>query len=95
MSAKPVSIIDASSHNLTTTDAIATLETEMLDMPQADCPVTHHFGPGIYIREVRIQAGIFSVGHHQNYEHLNIMVKGRVLMLADDGTIQEVKAPFM
>ena len=38
---------------------VADLEKEMLEMPQADCPVAHHFGPGIYIREVTLPAGIF------------------------------------
>ena len=27
------------------------LEREMLEFPQVDCPVFHHFGPGVCIRE--------------------------------------------
>jgi len=68
-------------------------ESKMMEMEQADCPVQHHFGPGIYIREVRIKAGVFSIGHHQNCEHLNHMVQGRVIMLNPDGTTSELAAP--
>ena len=28
------------------------LEAAFLEQEQADCPVQHHFGPGVYIREV-------------------------------------------
>lgn len=81
------------SHALTTESAVQEVEKQMLDLPQVECSVTHHFGPGVYVREVRIPAGTFSVGHHQNFQHLNIMVRGKVIMLADDGTVQEVTAP--
>lgn len=69
------------------------VEHEMMAMEQADCPVKHHFGPGIYIREVRIKAGVFSIGHHQNFEHLNHMLQGRVIMLNPDGSTSELSAP--
>lgn len=68
---------------------------KMMTCEQADCPVTHHFGPNIYIREVRIKAGVFSIGHYQKTEHLNYMVKGKVLMLQEDGTTKEVSAPYL
>lgn len=70
-------------------------ERSMLDMPQAECPVIHHFGPGLYIRELHMQAGILAVGHYQRFEHLNVFLKGRVLMLKDDGTTEELAAPMM
>jgi len=66
---------------------------QVLQFPQAPCPVRHIFGAGIYIREVSIAAGVFSIGHHQKTEHMNHMVKGRVIMLNDDGTTTEVAAP--
>jgi hypothetical protein len=33
------------------------VERKMLLLPQADCPLHHHFGPGLYVREVHIPAG--------------------------------------
>ncbi|MCO8100119.1 SET domain-containing protein-lysine N-methyltransferase [Acinetobacter indicus] len=73
---------------------VADLEKEMLEMPQADCPVAHHFGPGIYIREVTLPAGIFAVGHAQKYEHLNIMLTGKVAIV-DDGAVRVLEAPMI
>lgn len=73
---------------------IADLEKEMLDMPQADCPVAHHFGPGIYIREVTLPAGIFAVGHAQRFDHLNIMLTGKVAIV-DEGKVRVLEAPMI
>ncbi|PJI34330.1 SET domain-containing protein-lysine N-methyltransferase [Acinetobacter pseudolwoffii] len=73
---------------------IADLEKEMLDMPQADCPVAHHFGPGIYIREVTLPAGIFAVGHAQKFDHLNIMLTGKVAIV-DEGEVRVLEAPMI
>lgn len=84
-----------SKHSLTSESAIIHLMDKMLQEEQADCPVTHHFGPNIYIREVRIKAGVFSVGHYQKTTHLNYMMKGKVLMLQEDGSVKEVSAPFL
>lgn len=70
-------------------------ERTMLAHEQADCPVVHHFGPGIYIREVHLKAGLFAIGHRQKFEHVNVMLKGRVLMLQNDGSTVEVVAPTM
>lgn len=74
---------------------IAQAERSMLQLPQAECSVVHHFGPGLYVREVHMPAGILAIGHAQRFEHLNVFLKGRVLMLKDDGTTQELVAPMM
>lgn len=73
---------------------IKNAERVMLAHEQADCPVTHHFGPGIYIRELRMKAGTFAIGHHQKHQHMNVIIRGRVLMLQNDGTAVEVSAPM-
>ena len=76
-----------------TEEKVQRLEKHFLKEKQADCPVTHHFGPNIYIREVRIPAGTFSIGHYQKTEHLNIMLAGRVTMVNEDGSHTELTAP--
>lgn len=73
---------------------VADLEKEMLEMPQADCPVAHHFGPGIYIREVTLPAGIFAVGHAQKFDHLNIMLTGKVAIV-DGDQVRVLEAPLI
>lgn len=75
--------------------SVQLVEQAMLQLPQVDCPVIHRFGPGVYIREVTIPADTFAIGHHQNFEHMNVMLKGRVTVLQDDGSTTELVAPTM
>jgi len=70
------------------------LTKEMLTMEQADCPVIHHFSPGLYIRELHMKAGIFAVGHYQKTEHFNMFLKGKILTKDDDGNNIEISAPM-
>jgi hypothetical protein len=74
-------------------EKIDTLAKHMLKVKQAECPVVHRFGPGIYIREVTIPSGAFSIGHYQTTEHLNIMLEGKVIMVNEDGSRTELVAP--
>lgn len=76
-------------------NAMENAEKELLSYPQADCPVVHHFGPGICIREVFMAAGTLAIGHKQRYEHLNLMLRGSVMVLHDDGTAQILSAPMI
>ena len=65
-----------------------------LDQPQTDCPVTHIFGPGLYIREMFIPANTWIVGHKHKHATLNVMIKGRIKVMLGDGTYQELVAPI-
>jgi len=69
-------------------------ETELMALPQVECPVVHRFGPGIYIREVTMPAGIIAIGHAQRFAHTNLMLKGRVRVLNEDGSTTELVAPL-
>ena len=73
---------------------IEQIEAHMLTLPQADCPVVHHFGPGIYIRELTLPAGTIAIGHKQRYEHLNVMLTGKVAIV-DNGEIKILTAPMI
>ncbi len=72
---------------------IEEIESHCLQEEQVDCPVVHRFAPNIYIREVTLPAGAFSIGHFQKTEHLNVMLAGRVTMIGDDGEWTEITAP--
>jgi hypothetical protein len=65
----------------------------MLQLPQAECSVVHHFGPGVCIREVFMPAGTLAIGHKQKFEHLNIMLRGKVMVANDDGSTQILTSP--
>jgi len=69
------------------------VEREFLNYPQVECPVVHHFMPGIYIREAHFQAGTMAVGHCHKHEHTNILLKGRIIVINGDGTRMEIAAP--
>jgi hypothetical protein len=75
-------------------NSVSRLEAAMLEMPQAQCDVRHIFGPGVYIREVHLPAGIFAIGHHQKKPHMNVLVKGSVRILNEHGEWQTLEAPL-
>jgi hypothetical protein len=63
-------------------------------VPQLEIPVTHHFSPGVYAREITMPAGLTGVGHVHKHRHLNIALTGHALVTCD-GITQEVRAPFI
>jgi hypothetical protein len=50
-------------------------------LPQADCPVTHHFAPGVYMRELTIPQGVLLTGAVHKTEHLSVLSKGHIYIL--------------
>ena len=75
------------------TNKIDALFQEVLDLPQADCPVSHHFGPNIYIREVVMPAGTVVVGKYHKHDHMCNMIEGRMIVVNEDGEQVELVAP--
>lgn len=64
----------------------------MLTLPQVECPVTHHFAPGVYTREIFMPAGSFIIGHKHKTEHLNCILQGRARVMMN-GVIHDYVAP--
>ena len=69
------------------------LEAKLLGEPEFDCPVTHRFGPGVYIREVLMPKGAYIIGHRHKTTHVNIMLTGVLGLLNEDGTETLLRAP--
>lgn len=66
--------------------AIHQLEDVMMGMEeQVDLPVVHHFADKLYARELFIPAGTTLVGKIHKTEHLNILVKGTILIATEEG----------
>jgi hypothetical protein len=80
-------------NSLATNNDIESVERQALRHPQADCPVTHRFAPGIYVREVIVPRGTFIIGHAHKTECLNMLIKGRIRVMID-GVVTELTAPF-
>lgn len=70
------------------------LLAQVEDMPQVDCQTKHYFGPSIYIREVTMPAGTVVIGKPHRKEHMCVMLQGRMIVVMDDGTKQELVAPL-
>lgn len=59
---------------------------------EPECPLTHHFAPGAYGREIFIPKGSIVVGKIHKHAHLNILSQGSVSVLTEDGPL-EFSAP--
>ena len=64
---------------------IMELEAAMLQMPQVEIKTTHHFAPGVYMREIFIPKGTVLTGKIHKTEHLNILSQGELTVWTEDG----------
>ena len=79
---------------LTTTQKVEALLPELRSMPQVDCNTQHYFGPNLYIREVTMPAGTVVIGKAHKAPHMCVMLQGKMVLIAEDGSKKEVKAPL-
>ena len=69
------------------------LEALMKKYEQLDLPVKHYFSKGVYARELFIPKDTILTGHIHKYEQLNILSKGDISVLTEEG-VKRVQAPF-
>ena len=74
--------------------SLSQLLGHMSAMPQVECPVSHHFSPGVYARETRIPAGTVAVGSIHKFENMLMLILGSATLVGG-GEPQEVQAPFI
>lgn len=78
---------DLTIQNATSRESILELqEAIMRDLPPVDCPVTHHFAPGLYGREIFMPAGTVVVGKIHKHAHINNISLGRVVVSTEFGS---------
>lgn len=65
-------------------DYVNRLEAEINLMSQVECPVWHHFAPGLYARRMFIPKGTVLTGAVHKTEHLCI-VSGVINVTTDEG----------
>lgn len=68
-------------------------EAWMKEQPQLNLKVVNHFSYGVYARELHIPAGTVLTGEIHKFENLNILSKGEISVLTEEG-IKRVQAPF-
>lgn len=71
---------------------IERLHQSLIGQFDIDIGTTHHFSQGLYAKEMMIPASYIVGGHAHNYDHLSILAKGHVIVVAD-GERVEYKAP--
>jgi hypothetical protein len=87
-------VVERTGGRVITRDHIAHLVRELSKLPQTDCPVQHHFSPGVYLREIFMPAGTTVIGKIHRTEHLNIIERGRCAIRHDDGRVEILEAPL-
>jgi hypothetical protein len=68
------------------------LEDALRQLPQLEEQVTHHFSPGVYVRELFIPKGAILTGKIHRHAHLNIVPRGDISVLTEHG-IKRVTGP--
>ena len=82
------------SPTLSMRDKVLQLEDVLTHMPQADCPVRHHFAPGVYAREITIPKGVTLVGAIHKIENLAVLSAGKLILATENGPV-EITAPHI
>lgn len=54
-------------------------------IPQVEMPVTHHFAPHVYGREIFIPKGTVAVGKIHRHAHMSVLVRGDITCLSKRG----------
>lgn len=62
------------------------------NLPEVTPTVVNHFGPGIYMREMILDAGVMVVGHAHKTEHFNILLSGTMRVVVDE-KVEEMTGP--
>lgn len=76
-------------------DRVDELERFMVENYQTiDCPLTHRFTPGMYIREIFMPAGSLITSKIHNTEHPYTISKGKVAVSIDGKDWEEIEAPY-
>lgn len=77
--------IDTFCNRMETRAEIATLEAELMKMPQSDHVLDHQFAEGLYIRYVEIPAGCLFTTPVHKVESVLTVLKGKIIIITEDG----------
>ena len=89
------------SSELAPMDRIDAVEARMVEMGariagvgESPFPVTHHFTPGLYSREIFMPAGAVVVSKIHRTEHPFVVSKGRCLVYRNQNEWDRIEAPY-
>lgn len=58
------------------------------------CPLTHEFPEGLYVRTIRIPAGMLITGKLHRHAHPNILQEGIVRVVTEHDGVQDLVGPL-
>lgn len=77
--------LDSPDFGLTFKEKLAYLGFKFAEISEGPtCPVTHHFVPGLYIREMFIPAETLFIGRPHTFGHRCELVSGKVLLITEE-----------
>jgi len=79
---------------MTHAESINVIAHELAGMPQKPAPVTHRFAPGVYLREIFMEAESIVIGRVHKTRHFNVLLTGACLIVHADGSREELRAPM-
>lgn len=79
----------ARQHGLSWNDQLKYLiaEGQTAVQEKTECPVTHYFEPGVYIRQMFIPAGTWFIGRPHKIGHLCRLVCGTLKLISEQGSV--------
>jgi len=75
-------------------ERIFALQDAVAKIPQFDFPLQHSFIDGVYVRTIFIPAGMVIVGKIHKHSHANILSKGKVSVMTEDGGLEVLEGPL-
>ena len=64
---------------------IERLASELVKLPQVDCPLREYFADGLYAREITIPKGVALIGAVHTTQNFAVLNKGILRLATDDG----------
>jgi len=76
------------------TEIIDQFEAALIEYPTVDCPVTHQFTPGLYIRQTTVPAGTLFTSAEHKTEHPFVLTEGELEIISENEGAVFYKAPL-
>lgn len=74
-------------------EGLEQVEAALMNRPQVPCPVSHYFGPGVYVRMVTFPPGVMAVSNIHKVPCLNIVLKGKMALVnLEEDKVEEISA---
>lgn len=74
--------------------AVVAVEEGIKQLPQLHIEPIHDYAPGVYARRITIPAGTVLAGKIHRFEHFNIVLRGRIEVLTEQG-VKIIDGPAM